>query len=152
MFSLTGLSSLVWYLPARSEPNRVKHLSVASLQSRLPALPTKIRLGWKGLLRTNNSLFQKFVNYGCKSFITLGWGRCLNGFVTYDTFHKLSCSLNLWLPRLKEKGITIHSASSMTIRLGFIFYTLIFNFKKSMAWTQCYITVYNPILWLFVIS
>jgi hypothetical protein len=35
----------------------------------LLASPTNIRLGWKGLPRTNTSLLRKSVNYTCKKFI-----------------------------------------------------------------------------------
>ncbi len=50
------------------EPTRVKHLSGAPLVGRPLALPTDIRLGWKGLPWTNTSLLRKSVNYGRKKF------------------------------------------------------------------------------------
>jgi hypothetical protein len=37
----------------------------------LLALPTNIRLGWKGLQGTNTSILQTLINYGHKDFITL---------------------------------------------------------------------------------
>jgi len=44
----------------------------APLTSRLMALYTNIRLGWKGLPGTKqSSLLRKSVNYGRKSFVTL---------------------------------------------------------------------------------
>jgi hypothetical protein len=36
------------------------------------ALPTNIKLGWKGLPGTSTSLLQKSVNYGCKKFYSTG--------------------------------------------------------------------------------
>jgi hypothetical protein len=51
----------------------VKHLSDAQHLGRLLALPTNIRLGWRGLPRTkHSSLLQKFVNYECKKFYNIG--------------------------------------------------------------------------------
>jgi hypothetical protein len=51
-------------------------LSLASFSSlvqcsRLVALPTKIRLGWKSLPGTKPSLLRTFVNYDRKNFITM---------------------------------------------------------------------------------
>jgi hypothetical protein len=45
------------------------------------ALPTNIKLGWKGLPGTSTSLLQKSVNYGCKSFYSTG-PRTLKPFTT----------------------------------------------------------------------
>jgi hypothetical protein len=54
------------------EPTQVKHFSGAPLQSRLNALPTNIRLGWKCLPRTNALAFYKNLQImAVKSFITL---------------------------------------------------------------------------------
>jgi hypothetical protein len=36
------------------------------------ALPANIRLGWKGLPEKNTSLLQKSINYGCKTFYSIG--------------------------------------------------------------------------------
>jgi hypothetical protein len=53
----------------KQEPTLLKSLSDAPLKGRLLALPTKNRLGWKGLLGKNTLAY-----YGQKSFITLGPG------------------------------------------------------------------------------
>jgi hypothetical protein len=62
-FSLAGLSSLVKCLLVRPEPTRVENHSVAPLLSSLLALPANIRLGWKGLPRTNTLAFVKIVTH-----------------------------------------------------------------------------------------
>jgi hypothetical protein len=46
-------------LPVRLEPTYVKKLSGAALWGRLLALPTNIRLGWKGLPGTNTLAYFK---------------------------------------------------------------------------------------------
>ncbi len=51
--STESISSLVLCLWVRLEPIQVNHYLVAPLQGRILALPTNIRLGWKGLLATN---------------------------------------------------------------------------------------------------
>jgi hypothetical protein len=48
----------------------VKHLSGAPLKGRLPFSSTNIRLGWKGLTRTNT--YTKYVNYGGKKLYSTG--------------------------------------------------------------------------------
>ncbi len=45
----------------------MKHLSIAPLKSRLLALPTNIRLGWKGL-----PIIRKSINYDCKKMYRIG--------------------------------------------------------------------------------
>ena len=62
--------NLIFASKARAYPN--EPVSVAPLLGRLLALPGHIRLGWKSLSRTNNSLFQKFVNYDRKKFYSIG--------------------------------------------------------------------------------
>ncbi len=51
----------------------MKHLSGAPFYGRLRALPANIRLGWKRNVSDKYSN-TKFVNYGQKSFITMGPG------------------------------------------------------------------------------
>jgi len=48
------------------------YLSGAPLKGRLLASPTNTTLDWKGFPRTNTSLLQKSVNYGCKKFYSIG--------------------------------------------------------------------------------
>jgi hypothetical protein len=36
------------------------------------ALPSNIRLGWRGLSGTNTSLLRTFINYDCKKFYNVG--------------------------------------------------------------------------------
>jgi hypothetical protein len=53
----------------------MKHLSGAPLQGMLLALPANIRLGWKGLPRTNAlAYYEKLKLTAVKSFITLAPG------------------------------------------------------------------------------
>jgi hypothetical protein len=53
----------------------MEHLKDAPLLGKALGLPTNIRLGWKGALRTNTiSYYKKFVNYRQKSFKTLALG------------------------------------------------------------------------------
>jgi hypothetical protein len=49
----------------------VEHLKVVSLRW-APALPSNIRLDWKGLLVKNVLPMLKFVNYGFKEFHNIG--------------------------------------------------------------------------------
>ncbi len=65
---MVNLFSLVLCLWVRIEPTRVEHL-------RLLASPANIRLGWKGLPRTNAiAYYEKVEITGVKSFITLAQG------------------------------------------------------------------------------
>jgi hypothetical protein len=52
----------------------VKHLSGALFYGRILALPTNIRLGWKGLPETNTLITKVRKLRTEKSFITLGPG------------------------------------------------------------------------------
>ncbi len=58
----------------RLEPTLVKHLSGARLKGRLLASPRNIRLGWKGLPRTNTLAYYESVNYSRKFFKALAPG------------------------------------------------------------------------------
>jgi len=51
--SVSGKPIQLSLMFARPDPNRVKHLSGALAWGKLLALPTNIRLGWKGLPGTN---------------------------------------------------------------------------------------------------
>ncbi len=67
--SRASLSRIVQCLQVRQKLAQVKRLSGAPLYGRLLALPTCIRLGWKGLPGANTlSLLPKFLTYGCKKF------------------------------------------------------------------------------------
>jgi hypothetical protein len=69
--SQASLSSLVKCLRVRLEPTQVKHLSRATLQGRLLALPTN-RLGWRGLSRRNTlAYYENSLIKAVKSFTTL---------------------------------------------------------------------------------
>ncbi len=59
----------------KAERTQVKHLSDAPLKGRLLALPTNIRLGWKGLPGTNIlAYYEKSQLTAVKSFVTLAPG------------------------------------------------------------------------------
>jgi hypothetical protein len=50
------------------------------------ALPTNIRLSWKGLPGKNSSLLRTFVNYGRKKFCNIGpWRQFIKYFFHFDT-------------------------------------------------------------------
>jgi hypothetical protein len=74
VFFLASLPELVFCLqvrPSGAYP-RVEYMKSSSLQGRLLALPSNIRLGWKGLQGTNTrSLLRTFVNYGLKKFYNI---------------------------------------------------------------------------------
>jgi hypothetical protein len=73
---MTSLSSVILCLPSRPEPTRVEHVIDAPLYGRLLALPTNIRLGWKGLTGTKTLAYYEHLQITDeKSFITLGPGR-----------------------------------------------------------------------------
>jgi hypothetical protein len=56
----------------KAVPTRVKHLSSASLLDRLLALPTNIRLGWKGFPQSNTlAYYENPLITSVKSFIRL---------------------------------------------------------------------------------
>jgi hypothetical protein len=57
----------------------VKHLSYATLQGKLLALPANIRLGWNKY----SSLLRKFVNYAHKTFYNIRPSLC-GPFVSYE--------------------------------------------------------------------
>ncbi len=51
---------------------KLEHQEVASL-GKSPALPTNIRLDWRGLAGTNTlAYYEKSVNYGSKRFYSIG--------------------------------------------------------------------------------
>ena len=67
---ISSLSSLVYCLRVRPEPNRMKHLSGAPLYGRLLASPTNTRLGWKGLPGINTlAYYENSLITPAKSFI-----------------------------------------------------------------------------------
>jgi hypothetical protein len=76
----------------------MKHLSGAPLYGRLLALPTNIRLGWKGSPGTN-TLLQKVLTYGRNFFYNIGPripkpGTATVTFFTLRPPYFLSASLN----------------------------------------------------------
>ncbi len=52
-----------------TQPSQLGHLKDAPLEAKVQRLPTNIRLGWKGLPRTNTSLLRKSASTNVKSFI-----------------------------------------------------------------------------------
>ncbi len=65
-------SLILW---VRLESTRVKQLPGAPLLGRLLASPTNVRLGWKGLPRTNTLAYYKNLTItAVKSFIVLAPG------------------------------------------------------------------------------
>jgi hypothetical protein len=57
--SLASLSSLVYCLWIILQPRRIKHLLGVPLKGKLLALPTNIRVSWKGLPGTNGPAYYK---------------------------------------------------------------------------------------------
>jgi hypothetical protein len=62
-------------LLARPEATRVDHLSGASLKGRLSAVPTSIRLGWKGLTEKNIQAYKSYLKVTKKKDFK-SWPRC----------------------------------------------------------------------------
>ncbi len=58
--------------PGKADPYSSEYLSGAPLLGKLLALPTNIRLGWKGLPGTKTSSLRKPVNYDLKKFYSTG--------------------------------------------------------------------------------
>ncbi len=59
----------------KPEPSRVRHISGDPLYDRLLALPTNIRLGWKGLPGTNTlAYYENSEILAVEGLITLGLG------------------------------------------------------------------------------
>ncbi len=102
-FSLASLSSLVKYLRVRPEPSWLKHLSSALLYDRLLALPTNIRLGWKGLTGTKTlAHYEKSQRTAVKSFITLA-----PGFPNVWRQYCSHCQVHQTKERLNEKKLIV---------------------------------------------
>ncbi len=74
----------------------MEHLKGASLGQAL-ALPTNIRLGWKGSAWTNALAFYEVVTYGCKKFYNIGpWSSFLEPSLEVKRYGS-SGSRSFWL-------------------------------------------------------
>jgi hypothetical protein len=96
--SLASHSSLVLCLSVRPGAHPSVEFLKGSSHGKALALPTNIRLVWKGLPGPNTLAITKSVNYGCKIFHRIGSWACIIKLITaviYSFCNKLQClSLN----------------------------------------------------------
>jgi hypothetical protein len=136
----------------------LERLSLASLSSLvecffqgLLALPTNIRLGWKGLPGINAlALFKNFVNYVRKKFYRIGsrlWSQVINclsvqSMNVYESFSKLksetTCGLSV------SAICSLMSMSTLCILMSMILFLRLAS-QGVKVWTMC-INIYYSFL------